>query len=617
MESTTKPPPPLQLPLQLPPPPQPPPPQQQQPLPASSSSSLLWTIGQQVVVQARTWAGINRPGGHGTITKLHYNDQGDVTAVDVKYTLGRSSDAHLGLHLVQPWVEPDRRERRRSTTTRQPQSQPLQQQQVPSIVAPRTTTESTDAVQPLLEKENAPNQKAGTGILRKPSLTGRRKAIADHLKKVKQHLVVTRKRGATNTTEAAAAAAATATAAAKSKAPTATPETKKTERSVDSSIPQEISFRVHAEGDKDDDDDNDDGSVVSDLEDDGVGIEDLPPERQYILPAEERHSTIGKRWSLFVGSIANHNGNNNNNIPAGSQTVNSGAPSRVSRPPVSVTKSLVSGHFSRTRHTTLASGAFERLPSKRKSPPSPTTIRPPLAHSKTKRKGAAAAAAAAATTSNTTVAADTTARNTTACPRRAAAAAAVPQPPPVHTEPGRGTATANRTFSKNSNNNNQNAPNLHTTTTINPNNASQKSLEQVFRQEQASATQFIQQVVSHAPASHPPVPPAAANTTAPSPPLSEETTSLRKQFFVALLNELLQNDDDMVEESTLLNSLNQLARKRAATFYPPSSSSPSKYAGSAGLPHHANFDTRSMEHFLAELSLENKIMRSDGQIYSI
>ena len=534
-----------------------------------------------------------------------------MTAVDVKYTLGRSSDAHLGLHLVQPWVEPDRRDRRRATTTMSRPSQAQQPEEVASVVAaPRiTTSDSTDTVQLPLEKENAPNSKAaassGNGILRKSSLTGRRKKIADNLKKVKQHLVVvtttTRKRGATNEAVAAAAAAT------KSKAPTDTPETKQKERLVDSSIPQEISFRIPAE-------DDDDHSVVSDLEDDGVGIEDLPPERQYILPAEERHSTIGKRWSLFVGSIAHHNGN----IPAGSQTVNSGAPSRVSRPPVSVTKSLVSGHFSRTRHTTLASGAFERLPSKRKSPPSPTTSRPPLAHSKIKRKGAtittstigAAAAAAAAAE-----AADPTAPQTTTCSRRAvsATAAAVPQPPPIHTEPGRGKATAIPAFSNSNNNHHQSSPNLHIT---NPNNVPQKSLEQVFRKEQASATQFIQQVVSHAPASHPPAPPAArdARTTTPSPP---SETTLRKQFFVALLNELLQNDDDMVEESTLLHSLNQLARKRAATFYPPPSSSSKCAASNAGLQHHANFDTRSMEHFLAELSLENKIMRSDGQIYSI
>mmetsp|Transcript_26476 Transcript_26476/g.43711 ORF Transcript_26476/g.43711 Transcript_26476/m.43711 type:complete len:543 (-) Transcript_26476:1205-2833(-) len=76
----------------------------------SSSFSINPTnlqIGQQVDIESRTWPGINKPGGHATIIKLHYDDTTAAavpTKIDVKYVLG-GSEKQIELMYVKPHVE--------------------------------------------------------------------------------------------------------------------------------------------------------------------------------------------------------------------------------------------------------------------------------------------------------------------------------------------------------------------------------------------------------------------------------------------------------------------------------------------------------------------------------
>jgi len=73
-------------------------------------------IGQQVDIESRTWPGINKPGGHATITKLHYETTdgtsdgnggaagGAPTKIDVKYVLG-GTEKQIEITYVKPHVE--------------------------------------------------------------------------------------------------------------------------------------------------------------------------------------------------------------------------------------------------------------------------------------------------------------------------------------------------------------------------------------------------------------------------------------------------------------------------------------------------------------------------------
>ena len=74
--------------------------------PTLSPSDLV--VGKQVEIEARTWAGINKPGGHGTITKIHT----DRTKVDVKYALG-GFEKDVELIHVKAHVELERGGRKR------------------------------------------------------------------------------------------------------------------------------------------------------------------------------------------------------------------------------------------------------------------------------------------------------------------------------------------------------------------------------------------------------------------------------------------------------------------------------------------------------------------------
>jgi len=69
-------------------------------------------IGQEVNIESRTQPGINKPGGHGTISNIHYDTNNSVPKmVDVKYSLG-GKEANIELEYVKPHVElPTRRSR--------------------------------------------------------------------------------------------------------------------------------------------------------------------------------------------------------------------------------------------------------------------------------------------------------------------------------------------------------------------------------------------------------------------------------------------------------------------------------------------------------------------------
>lgn len=61
---------------------------------------------------------INRPGGHGKITYIHYNSQtGSVDGLDVKYTISAGQDEKIDPDLVKPYLELERKSRRRRSSS--------------------------------------------------------------------------------------------------------------------------------------------------------------------------------------------------------------------------------------------------------------------------------------------------------------------------------------------------------------------------------------------------------------------------------------------------------------------------------------------------------------------
>ena len=77
------------------------------------------TTGQEVDIESRTWAGINKPGGHAIITKIHYDasNNGCANMVDVKYVLG-GRELNVELTYVKVHVELSRRSRSRKCDTK-------------------------------------------------------------------------------------------------------------------------------------------------------------------------------------------------------------------------------------------------------------------------------------------------------------------------------------------------------------------------------------------------------------------------------------------------------------------------------------------------------------------
>ena len=77
--------------------------------PAITPANL--TLDMEVDVDSRTWPGINKPGGHAKITKIHY-DGNVATKVDVKYVLG-GRELAVELTYVKAHVELERKGRSR------------------------------------------------------------------------------------------------------------------------------------------------------------------------------------------------------------------------------------------------------------------------------------------------------------------------------------------------------------------------------------------------------------------------------------------------------------------------------------------------------------------------
>ena len=71
--------------------------------PGIAPSDLV--VGMDVDVVSRTWAGINRPGGHATVVSVRYSDvTGAAVGVDVRYVLG-GRERDLELMYVRAHVE--------------------------------------------------------------------------------------------------------------------------------------------------------------------------------------------------------------------------------------------------------------------------------------------------------------------------------------------------------------------------------------------------------------------------------------------------------------------------------------------------------------------------------
>lgn len=83
---------------------------------------------------------MNRPGGHGRITKLHYAEDGQVVSMDVKYTLS-GTDKKLEPYLVEPWQDLDRSNRRDIPPTRTGTAAPLDPALMTAVAAEKENVE--------------------------------------------------------------------------------------------------------------------------------------------------------------------------------------------------------------------------------------------------------------------------------------------------------------------------------------------------------------------------------------------------------------------------------------------------------------------------------------------
>lgn len=66
-------------------------------------------VGSLVSVQSRTWAGINKPGGVGRVSKVYYESPDTPTHVDVKYIVNSGGETHVEMIFVQAYYLEDRR----------------------------------------------------------------------------------------------------------------------------------------------------------------------------------------------------------------------------------------------------------------------------------------------------------------------------------------------------------------------------------------------------------------------------------------------------------------------------------------------------------------------------
>lgn len=87
--------------------------------------SCDFPVGSLVVVESRTWRGINKPGGAGKVTKSYVDDDG-VPRVDVKYVLsGTEKSIELEWVKIQQFLGRSKRSRKKDETFVQEQSKTL------------------------------------------------------------------------------------------------------------------------------------------------------------------------------------------------------------------------------------------------------------------------------------------------------------------------------------------------------------------------------------------------------------------------------------------------------------------------------------------------------------
>jgi len=75
-------------------------------------------VGSLVCVQSRTWAGINKPGGVGRVSKVYY-DSDIPTHVDVKYIVNSGRENHVEMIFVESYSleNPQKQQRRADSST--------------------------------------------------------------------------------------------------------------------------------------------------------------------------------------------------------------------------------------------------------------------------------------------------------------------------------------------------------------------------------------------------------------------------------------------------------------------------------------------------------------------
>ncbi|VEU41309.1 unnamed protein product [Pseudo-nitzschia multistriata] len=76
---------------------------------------MKWKVGQTVMVQSRTWANINKPGGCARITKIHTAEEESsyVEGLDVKYVVDGRKEKSLDPAIVTPYEHLERGGRKR------------------------------------------------------------------------------------------------------------------------------------------------------------------------------------------------------------------------------------------------------------------------------------------------------------------------------------------------------------------------------------------------------------------------------------------------------------------------------------------------------------------------
>mmetsp|Transcript_13795 Transcript_13795/g.22844 ORF Transcript_13795/g.22844 Transcript_13795/m.22844 type:complete len:472 (+) Transcript_13795:89-1504(+) len=119
----------------------------------NNNTNDSYTLNQLVRVEPRLWAGINRPGGVGRITKIGYCHLGYAETVNIKYIVGGGCDTNVDLAFLQPHTELARTSRSRrgrdflGTTEAEAaaEQQQQQQQQLPIKKKKKRRTKSPEA----------------------------------------------------------------------------------------------------------------------------------------------------------------------------------------------------------------------------------------------------------------------------------------------------------------------------------------------------------------------------------------------------------------------------------------------------------------------------------------